>query len=279
MSGIITENMLETFRKYLYYNEKSTATIKKYFLALQEFQKYLNGKAFTKERFLQYRDFLLEKKKPQTVNGKISAINAYLNFCGRPEMKIKLLKVQRQMFIPEEKELTMNEYRRLLETAKREKKERIYMIMLTLAGTGIRISELKYITVESVCAGKADIHMKGKCRTILLQKKLCEKLLAYARKRGTGTGIIFCTRTGRPVDRSNICHEMKRLCEHAGVAESKVFPHNFRHLFARAFYAVEKNLSHLADVLGHSQIETTRIYVAASTASHERIMEKMNLIL
>lgn len=279
MDNTITENNLKSFERYLYYNEKAGATVTKYILAVRRLAEYLGDRQISKNLLLKYRDKLQEKYKAQTVNGVLSAINAWLCFMGKEKMRVKLLKIQRQVFLSEEKELNMAEYKRLLGAARKTGKERLYMIMLTLCGTGIRISELKYITVESARAGRADIHMKGKSRTVLLQKKLCRKLLAYARIHGIREGQIICTKNGKPVDRSNICRELKRLCKSAGINPSKVFPHNFRHLFARKFYEVEKNLAYLADILGHSNIETTRIYVAVSAKAHEHVLEKMQLVI
>ena len=212
------------------------------------------------------------------MNVEISAINAYLKFFKMDQMCLKLLRIQREVFLPENREITKDDYQKLLVTAKQQGKERLYFIMMTLAGTGIRISELKYITVEAISCGKAKIRMKGKTRTVLLPNKLCRMLGKYAKRKGIQSGHIFRTRSGKTVDRSNICHEMKEISEEAGVRKEKVFPHNFRHLFARLFYRIEKNLAHLADVLGHSRIETTRIYVAASAKDYERILNQMELI-
>ncbi len=187
--------------------------------------------------------------------------------------------MQRQAFLNESRELSEAEYRQLLSTAQANGNERLYLIMLTLCGTGIRVSELPYITVEAAESGRAQIRMKGKIRTIILQKELRKRLKRYAKERGITNGHIFRTRSGRPLDRSNICHDMKKMCDETKIDSDKVFPHNLRHLFARTFYAIEKNLAHLADILGHSRIETTRIYVAVSAAAHERILNRMNLVV
>ena len=228
---------------------------------------------------MEYRDQLLKKRKAQTVNGSISAINAFLDFDGLPECKVKLLKVQRQAFIEENRELSQIEYKRLLRSAQSKGNQRLYHLMLTLCSTGIRIGELSFITVEAVRAGRAEINLKGKNRTIILQKKLRNKLQQYIKKQNLERGYVFRTKNGRPLDRSNICHDMKKLCAEAQVDRRKVFPHNLRHLFARTYYTIEKNLAHLADILGHSRIETTRIYVAVSAREHERTLQKMKLIL
>ena len=220
-----------------------------------------------------------QRGKAQTVDRTLSSINAFLEFCGWQDCKIKLLKVQRKAFLDETRELSEAEYKQLLAAAQAKGNERLYLVMLTICGTGIRVSELQHITVEAAQTGRAEICMKGKNRTVLLQKELRTRLLKYAKELGINEGHIFRTRSGKPLDRTNICHDMKKLCASARVDSRKVFPHNLRHLFARSFYAIEKNLAHLADILGHSRIETTRIYVAASAAAHERILNKMRLIL
>lgn len=270
---------LQDFKDVLYNNEKSKATIDKYIRSIERLSEFLDGRDISKELLIAYRDELLKKCKAQTVNGALSAINAYLDYCRMPCMKIRLLRVQRQPFLEESRELSREEYKRLLSAAQRRKDRRMYMLLLTLGGTGIRISELMFITVEAVKEGRAQIHLKGKDRTIILQKELRSRLKAYVKKRGIKSGCIFRTRSGSPMDRSNICHDMKKLSLEANVEPCKVFPHNLRHLFARTFYEVEKNLAHLADVLGHSRIETTRIYVAVSVSAHEKILNKMQLII
>jgi integrase/recombinase XerD len=276
---MVTKKTIYSFEKHLKENEKSTLTIAKYLREIILFMEYLSEEPISKIKLLLYRDKLLEENQAQTVNTKLSAVNSYLDFCGCPECKVKLLKVQRQAFLDETRELTEGEYRRLLAAARNKGNERLYLLMLTVCGTGIRISELMYITVEAAKAGRAEIRMKGKNRTIILQKKLRNKLLQYAQRHKIENGHIFRTKSGKPMDRSNICHDMKKLCTAAKVSPCKAFPHNLRHLFARTFYAIERNLAHLADVLGHSRIETTRIYVAVSVAAHERILNRMKLVV
>ncbi|MCD8078482.1 MAG: tyrosine-type recombinase/integrase [Lachnospiraceae bacterium] len=275
----ITEESIREFENTLTYNEKARATVQKYIAVLRVLAAWLGGEELTKPKLLAWREALLEKKKAKTVNGALSAVNAYLRFRGLEGLRVHFVRVQRASFVEESRELTEAEYKRLLDVARRKGDERLYFLMMTLAGTGIRISELPYITVEAVAAGRAEIYMKGKSRTVLLPRELRRHLREYIKRKGIREGVIFRTRSGRPMDRSNIGPQMKRLCEAAGVDRSKVFPHNFRHLFARCFYAVEKNLAHLADVLGHSRIETTRIYVAVSAASHERVLEQMRLVV
>ena len=275
----ITESEIQAFENSLYLNEKSKATVKKYVKAVEKLAEYLEDGEFTRHRLLEYREYLQTKNKAQTVNGALSAINAFLDFCGWQECRVKFLKVQRQAFLQEARELSKKEYERLLNAALAKNKERLYLLMLTAGSTGIRISELAYITAEALKIGRTEICMKGKNRTIILPKELRKKLLKYAGRQGIESGPIFRTKSGRPLDRSNICHDMKKLSEEAKVDASKIFPHNLRHLFARTFYAIEKNLAYLADVLGHSRIETTRIYVAASVSAHEKILDKMKLVI
>lgn len=279
MEHIITAQELDAFQGYLLENEKSKATIEKYVRELRFFMEYLNGRQLDKSLLMGYRDSLKGQFSAVTVNGKLSAIHAYLEFTGQNGCRVKFLKVQKRTFAEENRELTEEEYRRLIKAAGVRKADRLYHILLTLCGTGIRISELKFITVEAVKRGNAHISMKGKCRVILLQKKLREKLLYYIRRRQIGTGTVFRTRSGQPLDRSNIYHEMKKLCEEARVSRTKVFPHNLRHLFARTYYRLEKNLAYLADILGHSSIETTRIYVAVSAQEHESVLRRMRLVI
>ena len=276
---VIDGMQIQAFADSLYREEKAQATIQKYVRAVKSLASYLDGQEITKTALLQYRSMLQLRLKAQTINGVISAINAYLDFSGKPDYKLKLLKVQKMVFLDETRELSRDEYCRLLLAAKEKGRQRLYFVMLTLCATGIRIGELQYITVEGVKAGRVEIHLKGKNRVIVLQKALRTQLMAYIRTCGIQNGPIFLTRNGRCLDRSNICHEMKKISDEAAVDQRKVFPHNLRHLFARSFYAVEKNLTYLADILGHSRLETTRIYVAISASSHERILEQMQLVI
>ena len=275
----VTRETIKDFENMLYLSEKSRSTVTKYSATLHRLRIYLAGKDITKQRLLEYRELLLQRNRAQTVNGALSAINAYLEFAGLPDCRVKLLKVQRRAFIDEDRELSGDEYRRLLGAAQARGSKRLYLIMLTLCSTGIRISELPFITAEAASTGRAEIRLKGKTRTVLLPRELRSRLKDYCRQQGIRSGCIFRTRSGRPMDRSNICHEMKRLCADAKVDARKVFPHNFRHLFARSFFDIEKNLPHLADVLGHSSIETTRIYVAVSAATHEKTLSRMQLVI
>lgn len=274
---MITRLITEKFESYLRSEEKSNATICKYMHDVNEMLLFIVNTDLNKESLLKYRKHLSTLYKAQTVNGKLSAINAYLKFMELEDYKIKFLKVQRRAFLDEKRELVEYDYRRLMETAKKQNKMQLYYLMQVLYGTGIRISELPFVTVEAINQGKAEIYMKGKYRVIIFPKKLSNKLKEYAKMAKIREGCIFCTRSGRNLDRSNICHSLKKLCKDAGVEETKVFPHNFRHLFAKRFYAIEKNLAHLADLLGHSSIETTRIYVMASVKQYEKILNRMDL--
>ena len=275
----ITAADVKKFEKEMMENEKAVATIKKYVREAECLKNFLNENCLTKEILLEYRDGLIKKYRAQTVNGKLSAVNRFLDSIGASAFRLKFFRVQRRAFIDARRELTETEYRRLLSAAREQGNNRMYCLLMTIAGTGIRISELQFITVKAVKRGKAEIRLKGKTRTILLTKELRQRLLKYISCCGISEGCVFCTRSGRPLDRSNVCHDMKKLCEDALVDPNKVFPHNLRHLFARAFYAVEKNLAHLADVLGHSSIETTRIYVAASAREYEKTLCRMRLII
>lgn len=240
---VMQEENIGKFKSYLLENEKSLATVAKYVSEIEELKRYLKEHEISKAHLIAYREKLCENCKAQTVNVKMAAINKYVEFIGMSECKLKYIRIQRRAFRDENKELTENEYKRLLEAAVRLKKFRLYYLMLTLCGTGIRISELMFITVEAVKSGSVEISLKGKTRIVLIPKELRKMLNKYIEKTGIQAGIVFCTRNGKPVDRSNVCHEMKKLCEEAKVKVNKAFPHNLRHLFAKAFYAVEKNLA------------------------------------
>lgn len=272
------DSRISDFERELMNREKADATVQKYVREIRAFFAFLNSRELTKEILLEYRVQLCRELKPQTVNGKLIALNGFLEYMNLSALRIRLLRVQHKSFVDERREMSECEYRRLLSAAKARGNDRLYHVMLTICGTGIRVSELQYITAEAVRRGRAEIALKGKNRTILINRKLKARLLQYGAKHGIVRGCLFRTRNGKPLDRSNICHEMKKLCREARVDSSKVFPHNFRHLFARCFFSVERNLAHLADILGHSSIETTRIYVAVSAREHERILEKMGLV-
>ena len=232
-----------------------------------------------KEAAIAWKEHLLSSGyAPSTVNSMLIAVNRFFRFMRRDELRVKTIRVQRRIFRSRDRELTKEEYTRLLDTAHSLDRERLALLMETICATGVRVSEVRYITVEAVQAGRAEISMKGKLRTILLPGKLCRKLLKYAGKQKTGSGEIFLTRTGKGMSRRQIWAEMKAICERAGVAESKVFPHNLRHLFAKTFYRTCRDVVQLADVLGHSSIETTRIYLASTGTEFVRRMDRLGLV-
>ena len=268
---------MDEFRDYLCNEEKAAATIHKYLYDVNEMLVFMQDRELNKENLLLYRKHLTGRYKAQTVNVKLSAIHVFLRFMDLEEYRVKFLKVQKRAYIDEKRELTELDYKKLMEAADRNNKKQLYYLMLVLYGTGSRISELPFVTVEAIKLGKAEIYMKGKYRVIIFPKKLVRMLKEYTRIQNIQSGCIFRTKSGRNLDRSNICHAMKRLCKDARVEPTKVFPHNFRHLFAKCFYSIEKNLANLADILGHSSIETTRIYVTASISQYEKIMEKMKI--
>ena len=279
MLRFITNEQLQEFKEYLKNEERESSTIAKYLHDVQVFVGWLGEKEITKEKLTGYKEYLIEKKyNPKTINGILSAINKFLTFVGQSELKVKYLRIQRQLFRHSNKELTQAEYLKLINKAQELGKERLSLLMQTICATGIRVSELKYINIETVKAGKAEISLKGKIRTILLTGKLCKKLLKYAKRQKITSGEIFITRSGRGLGRKQIWAEMKALCKKSGVAAGKVFPHNLRHLFARAFYRVCKDVAKLADVLGHSSIETTRIYLISTGAEHLQTLNKLQLL-
>lgn len=277
---ILTSKAVQSFKKYLREEEKSANTIEKYLRDVRAFAEYLGGAEVTKEAVIAYKSKLLaESYAVRSINSMLASLNGLFSFLGWTDCRVKSIKLQRQIYCPEEKELTKAEYMRLVDTAKQKGNERLNLILQTICGTGIRVSELQYITVEAVKCGEAIVSLKGKTRTIFIVRELQKKLLRYAAEQGISSGTIFITRTGRPLSRTNIWREMKGLCEQAGVNPQKVFPHNLRHLFARVFYGIEKDIAKLADILGHSSINTTRIYIISTGDEHRKRMEHMRLIL
>lgn len=275
----ITENQLKDFEKFLFENERSTATIQKYLHDVRHFADFANGKSVTKDTVLSYKEKLAETHALTSANSMLAAFNTFFLFLGCNELCVKQFKVQKQTYLPEEKELTKAEYIRLISAAEKDNNERLSLIIQTICGSGIRVSELKFITAEAVQKGKAEVSCKGKTRTVFIVKELKNKLLKYMKAQNIKSGCIFITKTGKPVNRTNIWREMKNLCEKANVNPQKVFPHNLRHLFARVFYKIEKDIAKLADILGHSSINTTRIYIMTTGAEHLRRMESMRLII
>ena len=277
---ILTEKMVADFSAYLKSEEKSENTVQKYLRDVRAFAEYLGGAEVTKEAVIAYKSKLLSMNYAvRSVNSMLASLNSLFAFLGWTDCRVKSIKLQRQIYCSEEKELTKAEYMRLINTAKHKGNERLNLLIQTICGTGISVSELQYITVEAVKCGEAIVSLKGKTRTIFIVRELQKKLLRYAAEQGISSGTIFITRTGRPMSRTNIWREMKGLCEQAGVNPQKVFPHNLRHLFARVFYGIEKDIAKLADILGHSSINTTRIYIISTGNEHRKRMENMRLII
>ncbi len=275
------ETVMARYRAWLEEKERSEGTIQKYIRDLTRFfQESGSFPAPGRQAVAAWRDRLAAQGyRPVTVNAMLAAVNGYQEFRGAPEAKAKPLKCQRRVYCDAGRELSREEYFRLL-TAARDAGDKCALLLLqTLCATGIRVSELQYITVEAIRRGRATIHCKGKCREILLPRELCHRLGRWCHRRRVYKGPAFCGRGGKPLDRVTVWKKLKALCGQAGVAREKVFPHNLRHLFARTFYALEKNLSKLADLLGHSSIETTRIYIMESGAEHQRLLERMRLLL
>ena len=276
---ILTNGQLISFKQQLRSEEREQSTIEKYMREVKLFRTWLAGCPVTAETIAQWKNHLRDDNyKPETINSKLSALNRFFKFMRWPECRIKYLKIQRKLFRGTEKELTKEEYMRLLESAKSLGKARLSLLIETICATGIRVSEVRYITAEAIQAGRADISLKGKIRTILLPGKLCRKLQKYAKKQKITSGELFLTRSGKGISRRQIWAEMKALCKKANVASSKVFPHNLRHLFARTFYRACRDVAKLADVLGHSSIETTRIYLISTGIEHARQLERLGLI-
>ena len=280
MERILTQNKISDFYKWLQSEEKSENTIEKYIRDATAFMAYLGGGVITKETVIAYKSKLInDNYAVRSINSMLASLNSLFAFLGWLDLKVKSIKLQRQIYCPEEKELTKAEYKRLVNTAKQKGNERLNLLIQTICGTGIRVSELQYITVEAVKCGEAIVSLKGKTRTVFIVKELKQKLLRYAAEQKITSGAIFITRSGKPMSRTNIWREMKSLCAQAGVNPQKVFPHNLRHLFARTFYGIEKDIAKLADILGHSSINTTRIYIITTGNEHRQRMENMRLII
>ncbi len=274
----ITEACIQKFAQYLRQEEKSSATIEKYLRDVRAFAVFAGAEAVTKELVTGYKHDLQEKGYAvRSINSMLASLNSLLAFLGWPDCKAKSIRQQRQTYCAEEKELNKAEYMRLLEAA--ENQPQLHLLLQTICGTGIRVSELQYFTVSAVKRGEVIIHCKSKTRTILVPGKLRKMLLNFAGKHRIASGPIFLSRSGRPLNRSNIWAAMKKLCSHARVKESKVFPHNLRKLFARTFYSMEKDIAKLADILGHSSINTTRIYIMSTGTEHRRKIERLGLVI
>lgn len=274
-----TPKHIRRYAAHLREQERAPATIQKYVHDLTALLDYLAGAPVTKPALLAWKEDLTAAHAPATVNSMIAAVNGFLAFMGWGACKVRLLNIQKALFRDESRELTRAEYARLVRAAERRENQRLALVLQTICATGIRVSELKFITAEAVAAGRAEVANKGKRRTVFLPNKLRRLLQSYCRAQKKTAGAVFTTRTGKPLDRSNIWRDMKALCRSAGVEPGKVFPHNLRHLFARAYYTLERDLSRLADILGHSSVNTTRIYTAESGRVHARQMERMGLVI
>ncbi len=272
--------MLQKFEEHMRAGEKSRATIEKYLRDAGQFLEELgDGSEITKNRVIAYKQLMAEKYVVTSVNSKLAAVNCFLRASGCEECTVRTYKVQKKSFRAKERELTREEYLRLVKTAKDRGKQQLCLLMQTICATGIRISELPFITVEALYERRAVVSLKGKTRIVLLPAELCRELMVYAKERNIRSGSIFVTRNGKPMDRSNIFHSMKKLCEDAEVDRSKVFPHNLRHLFAVTYYMAEKDVCHLADILGHSSINTTRLYTIVSSEEQEQQINRLGLLL
>lgn len=277
---IITKEKIDEFRNYQRLEEKSENTIEKYLRDINAFWKYVGEQTVTKELAIKYKEHLLsDEYAVRSVNSMIASLNSFFTFVGCEYLKIKTIKEQRQIFCSEDKELTKEEYNRLLNAAERNGNKRLGLIIQTICGTGIRVSELEFVTVEAVKRGEAVVFCKGKRRSVFIVKALQRKLLHYIKEQKIKTGSVFVTKNGKPVSRTNIWRDMKKLCRDADVNPKKVFPHNLRHLFARVFYGIEKDIAKLADILGHNSINTTRIYIISTGTEHRQRMESMRLVM
>ena len=277
--GKITEERIGAFARHMGEDERAEGTVEAYLRSVRGFAAWLGGREVTKDLAVAWKEQLLTQNyAPATVNAKLAAVNAFFKFCGWEDCRVKALRLQRRAFRDPGRELTKAEYEKLVAAAKDGGKSRLALLMETICGTGIRVSEVRYITVEAAQMGRAEIALKGKIRTIMLPGKLCRKLIKYARKNKIASGEIFLTRSGKGLSRRQIWAEMKAVCAQAGVEPGKVFPHNLRHLFATVFYRACRDIVKLADVLGHSSINTTRIYLITTGMEHARTLDRLGLV-
>ena len=279
VDGEFLSEKLGDFTKYLANEEKSNSTIEGYKRNVRRFIEFVGIGKIDKNTVLEYKSRLIKEYKTATINAALSAINSFFDFLGYLQLKVKTIKVQKEIFYSEDKELTKTDYEKLLWAAMQKKHKRIYYVMQTIAATGIRVSELKFITLEAIEKKYAEVRCKGKNRIVILPDDLCELLKEYVRENRVKSGSVFVTRTGKPLDRTAVWREMCDLCKTAGVKKSKVFPHNLRHLFARTYYSHEKDIVRLADILGHSNVNTTRIYTMESGTVHRRQIQMLGLVL
>ena len=271
-------NKIKKFTAHLVECEKSKATIEKYNRDLRCFSQWLGGRSVNKNVVLKYKEYLIENYATASVNSILSSVNSFLDYNGWSQFKVKTIRIQNQIFLSDERELTKSEYEKLLLTAMEKNNTRLCLLMQTICSTGIRVSELRFITVESVNSGVAEISCKGKHRWAFLPTKLCIMLKKYIKYKKIRSGPVFVSENGNPLNRSNIWSDMKKLCRDAGVAESKVFPHNLRHLFARTYYSAQKDIVRLADILGHSNVNTTRIYTKGTRDIYRKQIQKLGLL-
>lgn len=275
---VLKNEQIGDFAVYLRKNEKSEATIKKYIRDVNAFAAFAKGVPVTKETVLEYKDRLMSRGYAvRSINSMLASVNSFMRFMGWESCRVRSIKVQQQVYCAEEKELTKEDYMKLLEASR--SKPRLNLIIQTICSTGIRVSELSFFTVEAVRKGQVAVFCKNKTRSVFIPGKLRKKLLDFAGRRGIREGIIFRTGSGKPIDRSNIWKAMKKLCETAGIVADKVFPHNLRKLFARTFYRLDRDIAKLADILGHGSIDTTRIYIITTGSEHRRKIEKMGLVV
>ena len=274
----ITNEIIRSFNNYLISEEKAEATVGKYLHDVCEFRLWLGERELCKTAVLVYKSHLCEHYAPASVNAALSSLNCFFSFMEWYDLRVKSLKIQKQLFASADKELTKEEYDRLLRAARQKKNERLYLLMQTICSTGIRVSELRHITIEAIRFGVAEINCKGKRRRVFLPMQLCKMLKQYAKEQKIKSGAVFVTKNGNPLDRSNIWSDMKKLCKTANVSEKKVFPHNLRHLFARTYYSLQKDVVRLADILGHSSVNTTRIYTMESGEVHRKQIQRLGLL-
>jgi integrase family protein len=274
----ITTEIIESFNEYLIGEEKSKSTITKYLHDVYKFKTWLEDRELSKPAVLAYKSYLCEHYTPASVNAALSSLNSLFCYMEWYDLRVKNLKIQKQIFASADKELTKLDYDHLLQAAKQKKNARLYLLMQTICSTGIRVSEIRYITVEAAGQGFAEINCKGKCRKVFLPRQLCRMLNKYVKEKKIKSGAVFVTKNGNPLDRSNIWSDMKKLCHAANVPKKKVFPHNLRHLFARTYYNSQKDIARLADILGHSNINTTRIYTMETGEIHRKQIQKLGLL-
>lgn len=275
----ITNELILKFKEYLVSEEKSAATLEKYIRDITAFVAWMCGRELNKDLVLEYKQHIIKSYAPASVNSMLSSLNSFFVYNEWYELRVKALKIQRQIFANKDKELTKAEYESLCRAAKRKNNEQLYLLMQTICSSGLRVSELSAVTVEAVRQKRANINCKGKMRIVILPDDLCRVLMKFIREQKITSGAVFVTRNGKPLDRSNIWRLMKSLCESAGVSREKVFPHNLRHLFARTFYGIEKDIVRLADILGHSSVNTTRIYTMENSEVHRQLIQKLGLLL